>query len=85
MIIFKGSDFYDEFDQIIEAIAWSVCTTVPSNLPYSPAQLIFGKDMIFCQKVVIDLEMIKVIRAKETVKNSKKKKSRHLIIIKLET
>ena len=29
-------------------------------------------DMIFCEKAVIDWEMIKLIRAKETLKNNKK-------------
>ena len=49
MITFEGSDFYDELDRITQAIAWSIRTTVPSNIQYSPAQLVFGINMIFCQ------------------------------------
>ena len=61
MITFEGSDFHDELDQIIQVIALSFCTTVPSNLPYSSAKLVFGMDMIFRQKAVIDWEMIEEI------------------------
>jgi hypothetical protein len=45
-IIFEG-DWEDNVDMLIQACAYALCTTVPSNEPYSPAQLTFSCDMLF--------------------------------------
>ena len=41
MITFKGLDYCDKDDWITQAIMWLIHTTIPSNHPCSPAQLVF--------------------------------------------
>ena len=61
---FKGTNWHDELDTIVQACAFAVRTTVPSNSPYAPAQMAFGMDMIFQQKVIVDWDKIKQLRQK---------------------
>lgn len=42
--------FWEQFDMILQATMWAIPTMVPSNIPYSPEQMVFGIDMIFWQK-----------------------------------
>ena len=44
----------------------------PSNTPHSPGQLIFGVDMIFCQKIKIDWALLKKWQCDQALTNNKK-------------
>ena len=63
---------------MLQAVAWALNTTTPSNMPYSPGQLVFGMDMIFRQKVKIDWAIIKKERRRQTVANNRKENKTRL-------
>ena len=50
--------------------------TVPSNSPYSPSQLAFSHDIIFCQQVLINWDL-KWIHQNKVVKNNAKENRTH--------
>ena len=71
-IIFQGDNFLKDIDAVVQACAYVTRTTVPSNIPYSPLQMAFGVDMLFCQKVAIDWEHIKQLRQQQAIENNNK-------------
>ncbi|KAL7477539.1 hypothetical protein ACHAW6_010840 [Cyclotella cf. meneghiniana] len=50
MSLYQGDDWEEDVAMLIQACAWAICTTTPSNSPFMPIQLTFGMDMIFQQK-----------------------------------
>ncbi len=70
---FKGSNWIDDLDTIIQACAFALRATVPSNAPYSPAQMAFGVDMFFHQKAIIDWEKLKKLRQQQAESNNSRK------------
>ena len=76
-MVFEGNNFYDDLDIMVQAAAYAITATVPSNSPYSPPQLAFGHDIIFCQQVLIDWYHLKQVRqAKANKSNTKENKTR---------
>ena len=71
-MVFERRNFYDELDTMVQATTYAVQATVPCNSPYSPSQLAFGRDIIFCQQVLINWDHLKRIRQNEAVKNNAK-------------
>ncbi len=69
--IFK-SDWADDIDTLIQACAYALRATAPSNEPFSPAQLAFGCNMLFHQTVIIDWERLKASRNKLSLQNNQK-------------
>jgi hypothetical protein len=67
-----NSDWEDDVDTLIQACAYALRTTAPSNEPYSPAQLTFGCDMLFRQTIIIDWERLKATRTKNAAANNAK-------------
>ena len=57
---------------LLQACAWAIHTTTPSNTPHSPGQLIFGVDMIFRQKVKIDWALLKKQHQDQVLANNSK-------------
>lgn len=47
---FSLNKFREQLDTILQATAWAIHSTFPSNIPCSPSQMMFGIDMIFRQK-----------------------------------
>ena len=47
METFSLNKFQEQLDITLQATTWAIHTTVPSNVPYSPRQMVFGMDMIF--------------------------------------
>ena len=45
--IFAEENWQGELDQTVQACAFAVRAAVPSIFPYSPGQLVFGRDMMF--------------------------------------
>jgi len=57
-------------DSLIQAVAWAIRTTTPSNAPYCPAQMAFGQDMLLRRKVIIDWQLLKEQRQKQAIANN---------------
>jgi hypothetical protein len=73
-----ATDWSDDVDTLIQACAYALRATSPSNNPYSPAQLAFGCDMLFRQKVIIDWEWLKESRDKQSLQNNAKENRKRL-------
>jgi transposase InsO family protein len=71
-------DWSDDVDTLIQSCAYALRATAPSNGIYSPAQLTFGCDMIFRQKVIIDWERLKATRDKQALQNNAKENRKRL-------
>jgi Integrase core domain. len=51
-------DYIDPWGEILSSIAWEIRASYHSMLGVTPAQLVFGCDMIFNIKTIIDWRMI---------------------------
>ena len=71
-------DFEGDLDTLVQACAWALRSTVPSNNPYSPGHLAYGCDMIFRQRVKIDWEMLKQKRSQQAVANNTKENKKRV-------
>jgi hypothetical protein len=67
-----GRDWSYDVDTLIEACAYALRAASPARGTYSPAQLVFGYDMIFRQKVLIDWERVKALRVRFAAENNAK-------------
>ena len=67
-----GADWSYNVDVLIQACAFALHATSPARGTYLPAQLAFGHDLIFWQKVIIDWERLKTVHFKEAIDNNKK-------------
>lgn len=67
-----GADWSDDVDTLIQACAYALRAASPARGTYSPAQLVFGYDMIFRQKVLIDWERVKALRVRFAAENNAK-------------
>ncbi len=70
--IYNIDDWQDDVNHLIQACAWAIRTTNPSNSPYNPSQLAFGMDMIFRQHMKIDWQMLKMQRRRQAIANKHK-------------
>jgi hypothetical protein len=52
--------------------------TTPAHGPYSPAQLAFGYDLIFRQKVVINWEQKKALHQQQAIQNNANKNRKRM-------
>jgi hypothetical protein len=70
--IYLIDDWHEDVNHLLQACAWAIRTTSPSNSPYNPSQLAFGMDMIFRQQVKIDWQLLKLQRRRQAIANNKK-------------
>lgn len=56
--IYVIDDWHEDVNHLIQACAWAIRTTSPSNLPYNPSQFTFGMDMIFREHTKIEWKML---------------------------
>ncbi|KAL7475178.1 hypothetical protein ACHAW6_001105, partial [Cyclotella cf. meneghiniana] len=70
--LYQGDDWEEDVATLIQACAWAIRTTTPSNSPFTPSQLTFGMDMIFRQKAKIDWALIKKQRREQSAANNRK-------------
>ena len=61
------SDWSKDVNTLIKACAYTMRVTTPAHTSYSPAQLAFGYDLIFCQKIFIEWEQLKAIHHKQAL------------------
>jgi hypothetical protein len=74
-----SDDWSDDIDTLIQACAFALRAASPARGTYSPAQLAFGYDMIFRQKVLIDWERIKALRLRLARENNAKENKKRLV------
>jgi hypothetical protein len=60
----------EDIDTLIQACAFALRVTTSAHGPYSLAQLAFGYDLIFCQKVVVDWEQKKALHQRQAIQNN---------------
>jgi hypothetical protein len=65
-------DWHEDINHLLQSCACAIRTTVPSNAPYNPSQLVFGVDMIFCQQAKIDWQLLKCQCCTQAIANNKK-------------
>ena len=73
-----GADWSEDVETLIQACAFALRAASPARGTYSPAQLAFGYDLIFCQKVLIDWERMKTLRLKLAEENNAKENKKRL-------
>ena len=56
--LYQGDNWEEDIATLIQACAWAIRTTTPSNSALTPGQLTFGMDMIFWQKAKINWALI---------------------------
>ena len=59
------NDRSTDVNTLIQVCAYAMRATTPAHRLYSPAQLAFGYDLLFHQKVFIDWEQMKVLHNKQ--------------------
>ena len=64
------TNWSEDIDTLIQACAFALRVTTPAHGPYSLAQLAFGYDLIFRQKVVIDWERKKALHQRQALQNN---------------
>jgi hypothetical protein len=70
--VYTLDDWSNEINHLLQSCAWAIRTTVPSNAPHNPSQLVFGMDMIFRQQAKIDWQLLKRQRRLQAIANNKK-------------
>jgi hypothetical protein len=50
---FSGTDWFQDLQQTLDAVAWAVRTTINPNIKNSPCHLAFHHDMIFHQPIAV--------------------------------
>ena len=53
-IVFTGENWFDEFDALLQAVAWTIRITINTATHYSPGQLIFNCNMIIQTAVTVN-------------------------------
>ena len=76
--IFENDYFKTKLDHLLLLVAYALCTTVPTTIKHSKAELTFGVDMIFHQKVIIDWDELCKIQLEQSKQNNKKENKGHL-------
>ncbi|KAL7477264.1 hypothetical protein ACHAW6_004570, partial [Cyclotella cf. meneghiniana] len=70
--IYSIDNWHEDVNHLLQSCAWAIRTTVPSNTPHNPSQLVFGMDMIFRQQTKIDWQLLKRQRRNQAIANNKK-------------
>jgi hypothetical protein len=63
-------DYIDPWGEILSSIAWAIRASYHSTLGATPAQLVFGRDMIFNMKTIIDWRTITARKQKQILKDN---------------
>jgi Integrase core domain. len=63
-------DYIDPWGEILSSIAWAIRASYHSTLGATPAQLVFGRDMIFNIKTIVDWRTITARKQKQVIKDN---------------
>jgi hypothetical protein len=72
------ADWSNDVDALIQVCAFALCAASPAQGTYLPAQLAFGYDLIFWQKVLINWEQIKALHTRQAIENNAKENKKRL-------
>ncbi|MFN9983502.1 MAG: hypothetical protein ACK53Y_26485, partial [bacterium] len=75
---FSGSDWFQDMQRALDAVAWAVRTTINPNIKHSPCHLAFNQDMIFRRAVAIDWDTINAERRKLVAASNNKENQARL-------
>ena len=73
-----GLVWRDEFDNILQSVAWAIRTTVNTSTKHSPRQLAVGRDIILPLKMQCDWNRIVTQRRTQAVSDNRKENSHHI-------
>jgi ribosomal protein L21E len=74
---FSGSNWMEDMQQALDAVAWAIRTTINPTIKHSPCHLAFNQDMIFRRAVTIDWNAVNQQRQKSVeLSNAKENKTR---------
>ena len=77
LIVPKGSTAAREINSILQSTAWAMRTSTNLITKYSPAQLVFERDMIFHKKTLTDWDQVHARRRAQQMRdNARENKSR---------
>ena len=68
-------DDVDPWGELLASVAWAIRSTHHTTLQASPAQLVFGRDMLLDMKFVADWEAIRLRKQRDVDKNNSKENS----------
>jgi hypothetical protein len=63
-------DYIDPWGEILSSIAWAIHASYHSMPGATPAQLVFGRDMIFNIKTIVDWRTITACKQKQVIKDN---------------
>jgi hypothetical protein len=63
-------DYIDPWGEIISSTAWAIRASCHSTLGATPVQLVFGRDMIFNIKTIIDWRTVTARKQKQVIKDN---------------
>ena len=72
------TDWSSDVDTLVQACTFAICATMPLQGLYLPAQLAFGYDMLFRQKIFINWERLKALHNKQALQNNAKENKTRL-------
>ena len=58
-IVFEGENWFNEFDTILQTVAWAVISKISTATSHSPGQLVFNPGMIIQTAITVNWEIIK--------------------------
>ena len=68
-------DSVDPWGELLASVAWAIRSTHHTTLQASPAQLVFGRDMLLDMKFIADWEAIRLRKQRDVDKNNSKENS----------
>ena len=66
-------DYINYWAEVLSSVAWEIRASYHSTLNATPAQLVFGRDMLFNIKKVINWKLITENKRKQIACNNKRK------------
>ena len=67
-----NKNFAQDLDTIVQACAYGIQATSPSQFPYLPYKMAFGRGILFRQQIMVDWELVKQFHQQQIIKNNKR-------------
>ena len=71
-------DYIDPWGEILSSVAWAVRASHHSTLNNTPAQLVFGQDMMFNLSIVVDWITLTIPKQVQADQNNQREKSKKI-------
>ena len=63
-------DYVDPWGEVLSSVAWAIRASYHSTLQATPAQLVFGRDMLFNMKKIINWQLITENKRKQIARDN---------------